>query len=250
MSETPYDTIGQSYTATRRPDPRIAAQIRTAIGDAKSVINIGAGSGNYEPEDCEVVAVEPSIVMLQQRAADAAPAVRGVAEALPFADRSFDVALAVLTMHHWSDLERGLQEMMRVASRQVVFYFEPMFGSIRWLMQDYFPQMFHLGTEQRAPDGARLAQTLKVQETEVVMVPSDCVDGFGGSFWNRPEAFLDPQVQAGMSCFAQLDPAIRAEGTARLRADLESGAWDERYGSLRSQTEIDLGYRLLSAGLP
>jgi SAM-dependent methyltransferase len=245
-----YDAIGRNYAATRRADPRIAAQIRRAIGDAGSVANIGAGSGNYEPPDCDVVAVEPSIVMLQQRAADGAPAVQAFAEALPFPDQSFEVALAVLTMHHWTDLERGLQEMMRVASRQVVFYFEPMFGDALWLMKDYFPQMFRLGTEQRAPDGGRLARTLNVQKTEVVMVPGDCVDGFGGSFWNRPEAYLDPQVQAGMSCFAQLDPEIRAQGTARLRADLESGAWDARYGSLRRQTEIDLGYRLASAGLP
>jgi SAM-dependent methyltransferase len=250
VSGTPYDTIGCSYGATRRPDPRIAAQIRAAIGDVETVVNIGAGSGNYEPDDCDVVAVEPSTVMLRQRAVNAAPAVRSVAEALPFGDRSFDVALAILTMHHWTDLERGLQEMVRVASRQVVFYFEPMFGDALWLMKDYFPQMFHLGTEQRAPDGERLARTLNVQKTEVVMVPGDCVDGFGGCFWNRPEAYLDPQVQAGMSCFAQLDPEIRAEGTSRLRADLESGAWDARYGSLRRQTEIDLGYRLASAGLP
>jgi SAM-dependent methyltransferase len=250
VNATPYDTIGRSYSATRRPDPRIAEQIRTALGSAATVVNIGAGSGNYEPDDCDVVAVEPSMVMLQQRAANAAPAVRGIAEALPFADRSFDVALAVLTMHHWTDLERGLREMMRVASRQVVFYFEPIFGGTLWLVKDYFPQMLELGTEQRAPDCERLARTLDVQTTEVVMVPGDCADGFGGCFWNRPEVYLDPRVQDGMSSFAQLDPEIRARGTDRLRHDLESGAWDARYGSLRTQTEIDLGYRLLSAGLP
>jgi SAM-dependent methyltransferase len=245
-----YDTIGRSYAATRRADPRVASQIRNAIGDVATVVNIGAGSGNYEPDDCDVVAVEPSIVMLHQRAFGAPPAVQAFAEALPFADRSFDVALAVLTMHHWTDLERGLQEMMRVASRQVVFYFEPIFGGALWLVKDYFPEMLELGTEQRAPDAQRLARTLDVQTTEVVMIPGDCVDGFGGSFWNRPEAYLDPQIQAGMSSFAQLDPAIRAAGTDRLRHDLETGAWDARYGALRHQSEIDLGYRLLSAGLP
>jgi hypothetical protein len=140
--------------------------------------------------------------------------------------------------------------MMRVAARQVVFYFEPMCGEALWLVDDYFPEMLDLGTERRAPDGDRLARTLTVERTEVVMVPADCADGFGGCFWNRPEAYLDERVQDGMSCFAQLDPIHRARGTERLRADLASGAWDDRYGYLRGETEIDLGYRLLSAGLP
>jgi SAM-dependent methyltransferase len=245
-----YDTIGRTYAATRRADPRIAARIRAAIGDVTSVVNVGAGAGSYEPDDCAVVAVEPSRTMLEQRAAGAAPAVQAVAERLPFPDRTFDAALAVLTVHHWSDIERGLREMQRVAPRQVVFYFEPAWSSSLWLVTDYFPEILDLPTEQTAPDGARLAATLNVQRTEVVLVPADCTDGFGGCFWSRPERYVDPDVQAGMSCFAQLDPALRAARTEQLRADLASGAWDAKYAALRQMDEKDFGYRILVAGLP
>jgi SAM-dependent methyltransferase len=236
------------YSTTRRTDPRVAAPIHAALGAATRVVNIGAGTGSYEPTDCDVVAVEPSRTMLAQRASRAAPAVRGVAEALPFPDDAFDAALAVLTVHHWADLERGLREMKRVASRQVIFCFEPTFANSLWLITDYYPEIRELGSEQAAPGTERLAQTLSVQSVVPVPVPWDCVDGFGGSFWNRPEAYLDPVVQAGMSSFAQFDPAVRARGDARLREDLDSGAWDAKYGHLRAKTEIDLGYRLVTAG--
>jgi ubiquinone/menaquinone biosynthesis C-methylase UbiE len=244
---TRYDVIGRSYSATRQTDPRIGAQINRALGNARTVVNVGAGTGSYESDAFTFTAVEPSMTMLRQRAADAAPAIRGVAEALPFADHTFDAALTILSAHHWSDIEQGLREMQRVSSRQVVFYFEPEWPSRLWLFADYFPWIRDLVTEHNAPDTARLSATLSVQRIETVMVSSDCLDGFGGSFWSRPEAYLDPLVQDGMSCFSQMNPTMLDEGMARLRADLASGAWDTRYGHLRELSEMDLGYRLLVA---
>lgn len=244
---TRYDTIGRTYASTRRADPRLAAQITAALGDARRIVNVGAGTGNYEPDDRFVVAGDPSLTMLRQRAVSAAPAVQLVADALPFRDGAFDAALATLTLHHWPDLERGLREMQRVARRQVVFFFQPGAISALWLVTEYFPEILDLATERAAPDLDRIAATLAAPRVEVVPVPADCQDGFGGSYWNRPEAYLDPIVQEGISSFAQLDPEIRRRGTEQLRRDLENGTWDARHGELRARTEIDLGYRLLVA---
>jgi ubiquinone/menaquinone biosynthesis C-methylase UbiE len=241
-----YDTIGRTYSTTRQPDPRIGAQINRALGDARTVINVGAGTGSYESDAFSFVAVEPSLTMIANRIS-AAPTVSAVAEALPFADHTFDAALAVLTAHHWNDIERGLREMQRVASKQVVFFFEPEWSNRLWIVADYFPSIRDLVTERAAPDSARLAATLHVQRIETVMVPADCRDGFGGAYWNRPEAYLEPAVQDGMSCFSQMDRTVLHDGMARLQADLASGAWDARYGHLRALTEMDLGYRLLVA---
>jgi SAM-dependent methyltransferase len=241
-----YDVIGRTYSATRRADPRVAAQIRSAIGTAQRVVNVGAGTGNYEPTDVDVVALDPSPTMLRQRAAGASPALLAVAEALPFPDDAFDVAMATLSLHHWTDLDQGLHEMRRVAARQVIFFFDVAAApNDLWLVDDYFPEMRDIETERRAPDAAAISRVLDVERVETVPVPADCTDGFGGAFWNRPEAYLDPSVQAGMSCFAQLDPETLARGTERLRRDLASGAWDARHSDLRAMHEFDLGYRLL-----
>jgi len=246
---TRYDAIGRSYSRTRRPDPRLAARVHVALGDARTVVNVGAGTGSYEPSDRAVVAVDPSATMPAQRAPGAAPCVLGVAEHLPFPDSVFDAALAVLTVHHWSDREAGLHEMRRVAHRQVVFFFEPSFGPEFWLVSDYLPDLYdRLATERDAPAGADIARVLDVQSVAPVPVPADCVDGFGACYWNRPEAYLDPDVQAGMSSFAQLDADTRNRVTEQLRADLDSGAWDARHGHLRSLSEFDAGYRILVGG--
>jgi len=246
---TRYDTIGRTYARTRRTDPRVARAIWTAIGDARTVVNVGAGTGSYERGDRRVVAVEPSRTMIGQRARGAAPAVQAWAEALPFADGAFDAALAVLTIHHWRDVEEGLREMQRVARRQVVFMFNHVTSNEFWLVAEYFPEVRALETE-KPPAPAAVAALLGGARVEPVAVPADCVDGFGGCFWNRPEQYLDPAVQDGMSSFAQLDAEVRARGTERLRADLESGAWDARHGELRGLAELDLGYRLVVAGVP
>jgi SAM-dependent methyltransferase len=244
-----YDRIGIGYQQARRPDPRIASAIAAAIGDAARVVNVGAGTGNYEPPGRDLlVAVEPARAMLEQRARDAAPAVQAVAESLPFPDATFDVALAVLTVHHWRDLAMGLAEMRRVADRQVLYVFDTAMTDAFWLVTDYFPEILELYSERAAPSIAQLAEHLDVRRVESVPVPADCTDGFGGCYWNRPEAYLDPAVRAGMSSFAQLDHDVEARGLERLRHALESGAWDARYGDLRTRPEHDLGYRIVIAG--
>jgi SAM-dependent methyltransferase len=242
-----YQTIGVGYARTRRSDPRIAGHIHAALGDAGRVLNVGAGTGSYEPVDRRVVALEPSDVMIEQRSAGAAPVVRGMAEDLPFRTGSFDAALAVLTVHHWGDRPRGLAELRRVAPRQVVFLFDPTAVEQLWMLR-FWPEVLDLETERQAPGVRDLGDDLDIRTVEVVPVPRDCIDGFGGAYWARPERYLDPEVQAGMSSLAQLPPALRARGTERLRRALASGEWDARFGALREQAEIDLGYRLVVAG--
>ena len=241
-----YDTIGRSYARTRREDPRIASALHACLGTGHRLLNVGAGSGNYEPADRAVVAVEPSAQMLRQRTDRPAPAVRAVADALPFPDASFDVAMAVLTVHHWADPAAGLTEMRRVAPRQVVFYYESLQTHGFWAL-DYFPEALDLDTEQDPPGERLLREHLDVREVRTVLVPRDCIDGFGAAFWARPEAYLDPEVQAGMSWLAMLPERARQEGAVRLRGDLASGEWDRRHGHLRQQETFDGGYRIAIA---
>jgi SAM-dependent methyltransferase len=239
-----YDAIGRTYTATRGTDPRIAARIWTALGDARTIVNVGAGTGSYEPRDRDVTAVEPSAVMIAQRPPGAAPAVQASAEALPFADASFDAAMAILTIHHWSDFRAGAAELRRVArDRVVVFSWDPAYVGRMWLGPEYFPgysQEDVVGFPSLAEQAAALGA-----EVEVVPVPWDCRDGFMSAFWRRPEAYLDPTVRAGISTLAKRSEKELAEGLARLRADLASGAWARRHADLLERDELDLGYRLL-----
>jgi SAM-dependent methyltransferase len=240
-----YDAIGRTYTATRGTEPRIAARIWGALGDARTVVNVGAGTGSYEPPDRDVTAVEPSAVMIAQRPPGAAPAVQASAEALPFDDASFDAAMAVLTLHHWSDFRAGCAELRRVArDRVVVFSWDPAFVGRMWLGPEYFPDHMRADTEG-FPSLADQAAALGDAEIEVVPVPSDCRDGFMSAFWRRPEAYLDPAVRAGISTLARRREDELAEGLARLRADLDSGAWARRHADLLERDELDLGYRLL-----
>lgn len=238
-----YDRIGRSYGRTRRQDPRINAQITDALGAALTIVNVGAGTGNYEPADRHVVAVEPSPAMVNQRSGRSHLVVRGTAENLPFPDQSFDAALAVLTIHHWTDVETGLREMARVAERQVVMFFEPLATHNFWAL-DYFPEAHNLPSEQDPPGERLLRELLPVREVQTVLVPHDCTDGFGAAYWRRPDAYLEPEVQAGMSWLALLSDDARRAGTRRLAQDLASGAWDIRYGHLRSLDHYDGGYRL------
>ena len=241
-----YQSIGDSYSAVRRPDPRIQRLIAAALGDARSVVNVGAGTGNYEPTDRRVVAVEPSLVMIAQRRPGAAPVVRAVAEALPFRDQAFEAALAVLTLHHWTDLAGGLSELRRVAGRQVILLCEPWISWRFWLVE-YFPECLSLPSEIQVPSIKDLQTRLDVQTVVLVPVPADCTDGFAGAYRRRPESYLDPAVRAGISSLAQLAPDVAEQCAQRLRQDLASGEWDARYGHLRELTELDLGYRLVIA---
>ena len=236
-----YDGIGHGYASTRRPDPHIAAQIHTGLGDAQRILNVGAGAGSYEPIDRTVIAVEPSPVMLGQRAAGAPPAVRGVAESLPFPDRTFDAAMAVLTLHHWTDQPAGIAELRRVARKIVVFTFDT--DAFPWIATDYLPEMIGQ-VDFDFPTIDDLAELLDA-DVEAVPIPTDCTDGFTGAYWSRPEAYLDAAVRAGMSAVQTLEPALVESRMQSLADDLASGAWDERHGHLRELEELDLGYRLL-----
>ena len=244
-----YDRIGGAYRATRRTDPRIAEQVARALGDAPSVLNVGAGTGSYEPDDRSVVALEPSWNMLAQRPAGAAPAVQGVAEALPFRDGSFHAVMGILTMHHWRDWRRGMAEVRRVARRVVLLVSDQDVWEGFWLGTDYVPALFELDRARfvSIPDiVSALGGSMRV---ETVPVPRDCVDGFTGAFWARPEAYLEPGVRTGMSTFRLLPPEQTAGGLRRLADDLASGEWDRRFGRLRELDTIDLGYRLVIADL-
>jgi SAM-dependent methyltransferase len=238
-----YDAIGRTYTATRQTEPRIAARIWAALGDARTVVNVGAGTGSYEPPDREVTAVEPSEVMIAQRPPHAAPAVQASAEELPFADDSFDAAMAVLTLHHWTDWRAGCAELKRVArERVVVFSWDPTFRGRMWLSAEYFEALSwqDVADFPSLPDQAAALDA----DIEVVPIPWDCRDGFFSAFWRRPEAYLDPAVRAGISTMARREAEL-ADGLARLRADLDSGEWARRHADLLELEELDVGYRLL-----
>ena len=239
-----YDGIGRVYARHRRPDPRIAAQIERALGGARTVVDVGAGTGSYEPDDRLVVAVEPSPVMAGQRAAGAAPVVRAVAERLPFADGAFDAAMAVLTIHHWSDATAGLGEMARVARRLAVLTFDPAVHSTFWMFTDYLPEVMGLAIS-RVIDPETVAEVIGADRIEPVPVPFDCIDGFNVAFWQRPEAYLDPEVRACMSGLALLDTDMVAERMERLRTDIADGTWDARHGHLRHVDTFEGGFRLV-----
>ena len=245
MSRQLYDTIGRGYDAYRRPDPRLAAAIAAALGAAASVVNVGAGAGSYEPADRPVLAVEPSAAMLRQRRPGAAPAVQASATDLPFRDATFGAALAVLTVHHWPDRARGLAELGRVArERVVVLTWDPAATSGFWLVDDYFPEMVAIDREI-FPTLEALRRSLGPVDARPLLVPHDCVDGFLGAYWRRPEAYLDAGVRGAISTFTKL--ADVESGLARLRADLADGTWERRHVDLLRRDALDLGYRLVVA---
>jgi riboflavin synthase alpha subunit len=243
LDSSDYDEIGRSYLATRRPDPRIASALRSALGDVSSVVNIGAGSGAYEPADLDVVAVEPSQVMVDQRPAGAAPAVVGSAEALPLDDGCVDAALGVLTVHHWTDLERAWNEIRRVVRRRAVFLtFDPAAPPF-WLTRDYLPEIRDLDALRLPP--LSVFDELGAVEVRPLPIPHDCTDGFLAAFWRRPRAYLDPIVQANISSFVALDPSTRRRGLDALRRDLDDGTWAAVNRELASAETLDAGYRIV-----
>ncbi|GAB3723584.1 class I SAM-dependent methyltransferase [Amycolatopsis oliviviridis] len=244
----PYAELGRDYARSRRPDPRIAAIVTAALGDARSVVNVGAGAGSYEPGDRDVVAVEPSSRMIAQRPATAAPAVQACAEGLPFPDGAFDVGLAVLTVHHWTDVTAGLAELRRVSRRQVIVTWDQAVFARFWLVRDYLPEIAE--HESRLACLDRIVEELSAAggtpAVAPLPVPSDCVDGFLGAYWRRPEAYLSERVRAGMSGVALLDQNVVADAVGRLRADLADGHWHRHHVGLLGRTELDLGYRVVT----
>lgn len=249
MNKTTYDRIGVGYANTRRADPRIAAQIEAALGDARSVVNVGAGAGSYEPAGRDVTAVEPSAEMIAQRSPGAAPVIHAGAESLPFGDGSFDAALAVLTAHHWADLDAGLNEMQRVARHRIVIVtFDSVALENLWITADYFPEMLGL----KRPSGASsrdLVEKLPGATSTPVPAPRDCTDLFFAALWARPELLLDDEIVRPMWVWQSISEESRRVGRQRLAADLESGAWEQRYGHLRKLGELDVGLRLVALEL-
>lgn len=239
-----YDTIGLNYADLRRPDPRIAQQIDHALGAAENVLNVGAGAGGYEPVGRRITAVEPSAKMIAQRPASDATVIQAGAEDLPFADNSFDAAMASLTIHHWSDKPRGVAEMRRVTRGRIVFLtYDASFRDF-WLL-DYFPALVTLD-EGQMPTMADFETWLGPVTIEPVPIPHDCTDGFLAGYWRRPAAYLDEKARAAISAFWALGDL--SDGLARLAADLENGEWKRRYGDLMDKSALDCGYRLVTAG--
>ncbi len=242
-----YDTIGATYAVTRRTEPRIAARVWAALGDARTVLNVGAGTGSYEPPGRDVTAVEPSAVMRAQRPAGAAPCVAATAESLPFADQSFDAAMAFSTIHHWQDPIAGLHEMRRVARRVVVFTYDAGDSDWRrrfWLTRDYLPEVADLLAGR--PSLTEMARAIGAR-VEPVLVPWDCADGFFEAYWRRPEAYLDENVRRGISVWARVGPEAEQRTVRSLRADLASGRWADRNRDVLALDAAELGLRLLVA---
>jgi SAM-dependent methyltransferase len=236
-----YDTIGINYSDLRRPDRRIAAMIERALGSAETVLNVGAGTGSYEPADRQVTAIEPSGEMIRQRRVSAGPVIQGHAEDLPFDDKSFDASMAILTVHHWTDKEKGLKEMRRVTRGPIVLLtYDPSFRGF-WLT-DYIPELIALD-EGQMPRLADYEAWLGSVAISPVPIPHDCTDGFLCAYWRRPAAYLDPRLRAAISSFWVIGDV--SEGLKRLARDLDSGVWMQRHSDLLNLDECDLGYRLV-----
>ena len=237
-----YDWIGEGYAVGRRTDARIGARIEEALGDARTVVNVGAGTSSYEPRTRWVVAVEPSSVMRAQRPPGAAPVVAGAAEALPFASGSFDAAMSVLSDHHWRDPIAGFREMRRVAAKVVVLQWDATCFEQFWLIRDYLPEVTSLSAllPSLADRAGAIGATL-----QSVAIPGDCADGFFHAYWRRPHAYLDPAVRRATSVWARLGSDVERRAVTALAKDLANGEWERRNGHLRDLDELDLGARLL-----
>jgi SAM-dependent methyltransferase len=242
-----YDRIGVGYRGIRRTDPVLASRIWAALGESRTILNVGAGTGSYEPPDRWVLAAEPSVVMIAQRPPDAAPVIQAPVEQLPLADQTVDAAMAILTLHHWENLETGLRELVRVVRDRVVLVTMDVgvLGNL-WIVRDYLPEL--LGQHAaRFPTTDRLRDLLPNSQVEVLPVPRECEDGFMAAFWARPRAYLDPASRAATSSWHDLPTAVVDRALTQLRGHLDSGDWQRRHGHLLARTELDVGLRLITA---
>jgi len=240
-----YARIGPGYAAIRQPDPRIEAAVWRALGDARTVLNVGAGAGSYEPFDRDVTAVEPSASMRAQRPAHRVDAINATSDSLPFPDDTFDASMASVTVHQWPLRAQGLAEMRRVTRGPIVLLtFDPV-PPQHWWQLDYIPELYQV-------EGARMPaiETLVAElggraEVRTIPIPVDCIDGFGQAFFGRPERTLEPEVRRAMSAWSFVDDDAVARYERDLADDLASGVWDERWGHLRTLPEFDGGLRLV-----
>lgn len=240
-----YDRAGQGYAAARRTDPRIEALVHRALGDARSVLNVGAGAGSYEPTDREVTAVEPSAVMRAQRPAHLSPAIDAVAESLPFPDRSFDAGMAMVTVHQWADKAKGLREMRRVVRGPIVVLTFDGDAMDRFWLADYVPEMI-AAERGRMPAIAAIGEALGGEvQSLVAPIPRDCVDGFTEAYYARPERFLDPEVRRGQSAWRFVTDEVQARFARDLERDLGSGDWSRRYGEWKAMPVFEGSLRLV-----
>ncbi|HWT94577.1 MAG TPA: methyltransferase domain-containing protein [Solirubrobacteraceae bacterium] len=239
-----YEQHGHGYAARRRPDPRIAARVHAALGDARTVLNVGAGAGSYEPEDRYVLAVEPSATMRAQRPPDAAPCLDGRAEALPFDDDSFDAAMAIITIHHWEPPETGLRELRRVTRGPVVVLTLDLETQVAWQREHFASALAIERTRFPRPEAAAAALGGRTR-IETIPTPADCTDGFQEAYFSRPEAILDPAVRASQSMWALISGAEEERIVTGLREALASGAWDREHGHLRELDALDGFLRLV-----
>jgi len=240
-----YDRLGQTYSSYRQADPRIAAYLDNALGSARTILNVGAGSGSYEPADRYVIAVEPSSVMRSQRQSlNKVPAVIGRGDALPFDDQSFDACMALLTLHHWPDMGKGLWELKRVARRVIIMTFDPNALDDFWNVH-YFPGVIEI-EKRRYPTVDFIVESLGGKgEIIPVPVPLDCTDGFQEAFYGRPEAFLQKEVRLSQSAWGFLPPGLETQYVEQLRKEILSGDWDRKYGHLRTQPYFNGALRLI-----
>jgi SAM-dependent methyltransferase len=243
-----YERIGVRYAAGRRADSRIQAALDAALGDARTVLNVGAGAGSYEPANRVVVALEPSSVMRAQRHADAAPVIAASAESLPFDNDAFDACMAILTVHHWEDRAAGLAELRRVArDRVIMLVVEPAMFGTGWLVEEYVPEVGRVDIDSFPTLDELCAGLGGHASIEPLLIPRDCEDGFFEAFWARPEAYLDAAVRQCQSAWHRVGDAVEQRAIEQLRADLESGAWDARHGHLRAEAARDVGMRIITA---
>jgi SAM-dependent methyltransferase len=242
-----YDRCAPAYTLGRRADPRIAARVHTALGGSRTVLNVGAGTGSYEPEDRHVLAIEPSAGMRARRPAHLTPAIDACAEALPLDDDTVAAAMALITLHHWADPAAGLRELRRVARGPVVvltFDIDVLAGY--WMINDYLPEAL-ADDRRRFPTIDAITSILGGAHVEPVPIPADCLDGFFEAYYARPEAYLDPTLRAAQSVWPRLPEGVERRALAALAADLASGVWDTRHGHLRAQPTYEGGLRLIVA---
>lgn len=241
--ETHYDKNASFYAQERKPDPGITLQIHKALEGCTSILNIGAGTGSYEPVCQNLVALEPSIKMINQRKCKNR-VIQGIAENLPFADKSFDAVMAILTIHHWSDLAKGLSECRRVARKKIaILTWNPESDGF-WLTQQYFPQILEID-QKIFPTLSVLQTILGTVTIENVLVPADCTDGFLGAYWKRPEAYLDDRIRSAMSSFSKIGRV--QETLLKLGNDIQTGKWFTDHSELLKKEYHDVGYRLIIA---